>query len=114
MLTDDAYDEQGMLVDDISIPEIKYSTDAETDDGGWTPEGWLRMDNTLPQRYLVQMVEYGSTTRVFHLLVPDDATNGQWTITVGGDVSQLVIAVSGLTEFTTEPAPFHYTLVAQQ
>jgi immune inhibitor A len=109
-LTDDAVNETGMLIDDIAIPEINYSTDVESGSDGWTAEGWARIDNVLPQRYLVQMAEYGPTPRVFRLLGPDDGATGSWTVEVGGNVSRLVIAVSGLTEFTTEHAPCQYRL----
>jgi immune inhibitor A len=109
-ITDDSTTEQGMLLDDISIPEINYSTDAETDDGGWIPEGWVRIDNSLPERYVVQMVQYGQATQISRLLGPADGTSGQWSIKVGGDVTEVVISVSGLTEFTTESTPFSYTL----
>ncbi|MCC7451641.1 MAG: immune inhibitor A [Anaerolineae bacterium] len=111
-LTDDAVSEKGMLIDDISIPELNYATDTESDDGGWQAEGWVRIENVLPQRYLVQMAELGANPRVFRLLGPDDGVKGDWTVSVGGDVSRLVIAVSGLTEFTTETAPCQYQLTA--
>jgi len=61
LLTDGSTTLQGLLLDDISIPEINYSTDAESGDDNWQAEGWIRMDNTLPQTYLVQMIEYGAT-----------------------------------------------------
>ena len=108
-VTDDATTEQGMLLDDISIPEINYSTDAESDDGGWKSEGWVRMDNSLPERYMVQMVS--DNTQLTRLLGPADGTSGEWSIKVSSDV---VIAVSGLTEFTTERSPFTYTLTAER
>jgi immune inhibitor A len=109
-LTDDAVNEPGMLIDDISIPEINYSTDVESGHDGWIAEGWARIDNVLPQRYLVQMAEYGSTPRVFRLLGPDSGTTGNWTLDISGGVSRLTIAVSGLTEFTTEPGFCEYQL----
>ncbi len=109
-LTDDEVDLEGMLIDDISIPELNYSTDAETGDDGWVAEGWARIENVLPERYLVQMAEYGKTTRVFRLLGPDDGSQGKWTLNVGGDVTHLVVSVSGLTEFTTEQASVQYVL----
>ncbi len=111
-LTDDAVNEKGMLIDDISIPELKYTTDAESDDAGWQAEGWVRIENVLPQRYLVQMAELGANPRVFRLLGPEDGTKGNWTLSINGDVSRLVVAVSGLTEFTTETAPCQYQLTA--
>ena len=75
------------------------------------------MDNVLPERYLVQMVEYSSSPQVFRLLGPDvsavERVQGQWTLKLDGDVTQLVVTVSGLTEFATEPAPFTDTLEKQ-
>src|SRR5262249_27246113 len=112
-LTDAVLNFPGLAVDDLSIPEINYSTDAEADDGGLTAEGWVRMDNTLPQPYVVQMVEFGATTKVTRLLGPQDGIEGQWPISVGGDETRVIISVSGLTEFTTEAAPFTYTLTPQ-
>jgi hypothetical protein len=106
-VTDDATNEPGMLIDDISIPEINYSTDLEKDDGGWSADGWVRIDNALPQRYLVQMVQMGENDQVTRLLGPDAGNSGKWTIKADKDV---VITISGLTEFTTENAPYTYTL----
>ncbi|HVO43382.1 MAG TPA: hypothetical protein VMT34_12195, partial [Aggregatilineales bacterium] len=48
-LTDDEGTDDGVLVDDISIPEIRYSTDAEGGDEGWVAEGWTRIENVMPQ-----------------------------------------------------------------
>lgn len=116
-ITDDALVLPGMALDDIQIPEIGYSTDAESDNGGWQSEGWARMDNTLPETYLVQAIAISSTaanTTVKRLLSPTDGINGQWTITVGNGVKRVVIAVSGMTRYTDEPAPFSYTLTTAQ
>ncbi len=113
-ITDDAVTLPGMLVDDISIPEIGYHTDAETDDGGWVGAGWVRVDNTLPQRYLIQSVAIGQSTSVTRLLDASDGASGDWTLTVGGDVQRIVISLSGLTPFTTEAAPYTFTLTRQK
>ncbi len=113
-ITDDAVALPGMLIDDVSIPEISYSTDAEADDGGWQAEGWVRSDNTLPQRYLIQAVMYGKTRQVTRLLDPAQSISGSWELTVGGDVDRIVLSISGTTEFTTEPAPYSYTLTPER
>jgi hypothetical protein len=110
-VTDDATTEVGMLIDDISIPEIGYSTDVESGADGWQAEGWVRIDNVLPQRYLVQMVEFGPTPRVFRLLSPDGAVEGKWMLEIKDNISRLVVGVSGLTEFTTEKAACQYRIV---
>jgi immune inhibitor A len=110
LLTDGSTTYQGMLVDDIIIPEINYSSDVETGDDGWQAEGWLRIDNVLPQTYLVQMITYGPAIRITRLLSPGDGIDGSWEVNVGDDIWEVVISISGMTEFTTEPALFDYTL----
>ena len=112
-ITDEAVSEPGFAVDDISIPELGYSTDAETDDGGWTAEGWVRMDNALPQQYLVQLITVGSETTVKRLMVPTDGVTGEYQITIGAGTTQAVLTLSGMTEFTTEPTQLTYTLTKQ-
>ncbi|NLX10140.1 MAG: hypothetical protein GXY36_10830 [Chloroflexi bacterium] len=110
-ITDDAVTQPGFIVDDISIPEIGWSDDVEGGVGDWTSEGWLRMDNVLPQTFLVQLVQPGSVMApVMRLLGPDDAPQGEWEITVGGENGDAVIVVSGLAPVTTEPAAYSYTL----
>lgn len=110
-ITDLSINEPGIAIDDISIPEIGYSTDAETDDGGWTAEGWVRIQNTLPQRFSVQMVRFGEgVPELTRLLGPGDGYEGEWSITLEGEKHEVIIAIAGMTEFTNEPALARYTL----
>ncbi len=84
-ITDDSVTQPGMLIDDVSVPEIGYADDFESGDGGWTSEGWLLTNNVLPQPFLVQLVQTGNTAMpVTRLLGPEDAPQGEWEITLGG------------------------------
>ncbi len=109
-ITDDTVNEAGLLIDDISLPEIGYTSDAETGDDGWMAEGWVRIENVLPQRYLIQAVENDTAPRVFRLLGPADGTSGEWMLEVGGEISSVVLVLSGLTEGTTEEAAAQITV----
>jgi hypothetical protein len=109
-ITDDATTQPGMLIDDVSIPEIDYSDDFETADESWISEGWLLTNNVLPQRFLVQLVQPSSETPVTRLLGPDDTPQGEWEITVGGDTGRTILVVSGLAPVTTQPAAYNYIL----
>ncbi|MBN1202056.1 MAG: immune inhibitor A [Anaerolineae bacterium] len=120
-ITDDAVTQPGMLIDDVGVPEIGYFEDFERGDGGWASQGWLRMDNMLPQPFLVQLVQVplvdldsAETWPVTRLLGPDDTPNGSWEFTVGGSAGDAVIVVSGLAPVTTEAAQFSYTLEPAQ
>jgi hypothetical protein len=106
-MTDDAVTQPGMVIDDVSIPEIGYADDFESGEGGWTPEGWVWIDNVLPQRFLLMVVQPGnSDAPVTRLLDMNDQPQGEWEIDVDPNT---VIIVSGLTPVTTEPAD--YTVV---
>ena len=56
MLTDDGVNKPGMALDDLRIPEINWSDDAESDAAGWQALGFTRTDNRLPQRWEVRLV----------------------------------------------------------
>ena len=72
MITDEGTNQPGMLIDDVSIPEIGYASDFESGDGGWQAEGWIRTDNVLPQQVWVQAVQrVGKDISVSRWLAPD-------------------------------------------
>ena len=111
-ITDDAYNSPGFCVDDISIPELGYHYDAEDDDG-WMALGFIRTDNTLSQRYLVQLIELGAETRVRRMDL-DEAQKGQWVIEgLGGGMERAVLVVSALAPKTTELAGYQYSVRPQ-
>lgn len=102
-VTDGALNFNGLAIDDIAIPEIGWTDDAETP-GGWTASGFLRSSNQVQQRYLVQLIRFSDpptvTTRVVsggRLELDVDAT---------GDRKPPILAVSGLAPRSTETAAF--------
>ncbi|NDJ77831.1 MAG: hypothetical protein GYB65_16395 [Chloroflexi bacterium] len=114
-ITDDAVTQPGMVIDDISIPEIGYSYDVENGDDGWITEGWLRTDNVLPQRFLVQLVQTGNPAApVTRLLGEDDMPEGEWTFTLEENGGDTYLVISGLAPVTTEPTQFSVTLAAAE
>jgi hypothetical protein len=109
-VTDDAVNRPGWAIDDISIPEIGFFDDAETGLNGWQAEGFVRIDNILPQQFQVQVVELGDDVTVRPL--PLDATNSG-TITIeglGSTVDRAILIVTGLAPVTTQPASYQYKL----
>src|SRR5438874_2957631 len=58
-VTDQAFNRSGALIDDVKIPEIGFSDDAEQD-RGWKLDGFLRSDNHIPETYQVRLIEYGA------------------------------------------------------
>lgn len=107
-VTDAALNYAGLMVDDISIPELNYTTDFETDDGGWQGEGFVRMDNILAQKFLVQIIRQGDQTTVERVTL--DANNeGTHTFELGSGETAVVV-VSGITPYTTEVASYEVSI----
>ncbi|MCJ7767814.1 hypothetical protein MUP79_05450, partial [Candidatus Bathyarchaeota archaeon] len=103
---DDAVSRPGFAVDDISIPELGYKYDAEKDDG-WEAEGFIRMENILPQRWIVQVIEIaGRETRVQRIEL-DEEQKGEYLIDAD-EVDQVVLVISALAPSTTEAATYRY------
>jgi hypothetical protein len=109
-VTDDAVNEAGFLLDDISIEEIGFHDDGENGPSGWESEGWLLTDNKLEQRWLVQLIRANNDAVSVEMIPVGSDGRGQLTtegIAPGEDV---VLAVSGLTQHTTEPASYSYAI----
>ncbi|RME87141.1 MAG: hypothetical protein D6770_10185 [Anaerolineae bacterium] len=104
-VTDAAVNGEGFLLDDVSIPEIGYFTDFETDDGGWQGNGFVRVQNILPQTFRLALILEGQKTTVQSIpLSPDQMA--EIPLSLGNDVSEAVLVISGTTRFTREPAGY--------
>lgn len=109
-VTDEVYAAPGFAVDDIEIPEIGFRDDVENGDNGWKAEGFARIDNILPQKFILQAIEFGATPRI--VSIPLDAENrGTYTTDgLGKNLSRVVITVSGSTPVTWESAEYQYQI----
>jgi immune inhibitor A len=104
VITDDALNLPDLALQDIRIPEINYAYNADSGDGGWQAQGFVRMNNREPERYSVQLVSTGSdgTTQVKRLPLADDQT-GHWDVPLS-QLKNAVLVLSALARTTTEPA----------
>jgi len=108
-VTDAAVNGEGMLLDDIAIPETGYLTDFEEDDGGWQADGFVRMDNILPQTFRIALISRGSETTVAKYSVePGQAL--QIPLEFQNGVDEIVLVVSGTTRFTRQHANYQFSI----
>jgi hypothetical protein len=110
-VTDPAVNGEGLLLDDVSVPAINYSTDFETDDGGWNPAGFARNENTLPQTFRLALITHAASGTSVQIIpiAPDQSadislTNGQ------NGVQDVVLVVTGTTRFTRVVAPYQFSI----
>ncbi|MEA3440740.1 MAG: immune inhibitor A, partial [Chloroflexota bacterium] len=108
-LTDAAVNGEGFLLDDIAIPQTGYIADFEQDDGGWTGEGFVRIQNHLPQTFRLAVIRRGGTTSVDHYTL--DGDNALIIpLEIGGDVEEVVLVISGTTRFTRQKAAYRFSI----
>jgi len=93
-------------VDDVSIPELGFSDGADSG-GGWQAEGFRRIEKPLPQRFVVQLIERGDGSAVRRLEL--DAGN-RTEVALDGPA---IIVVAAITDGTTQPAGYRWTLTAR-
>ncbi len=108
-VTDANANGEGFLLDDVSIPQIHYSSDFEKDDGGWQADGFVRIVNVLPQTFGLTLISVGNTTTVQHIQVTPQIT-ADIPLHIGADVRRMVLVVSGLTRFTRQNATYRFAI----
>lgn len=108
MITDAAVNREGLAIDDIQIPELNFTDNA---DAGvdWQMEGWARVTNTLPQNWSVQMIvtKRDGARELRRVTV---ASNGSASAEIDfageGGIRSVILAISPTTQVTTEVASY--------
>jgi hypothetical protein len=110
-ITDAAVTYKGFLMDDISIPQIGYSENFESSEGGWVGEGFARVQNILPQTFHLGLISHtDSGTKVDIIPVNSDGT-AQIPIRIGSNgVQDVVLVVTATTRFTLEEAAYQFEI----
>jgi len=106
-VTDAAVNENGLMVDDVKVEAVGYSSDFEMDEGGWQAAGFVRVQNRLPQTFAVSVISTGRnpTVQTYQLT---DTHSVSIPMTVGDQVDSVILVVSGTTRFNTQPAIYRY------
>ncbi|MBN2549212.1 MAG: immune inhibitor A [Anaerolineales bacterium] len=108
-ITDAAVNGEGFLVDDIAIPETGYYTDFESGEDGWQAEGFVRIQNILPQTFRLTLITRGDQTTVQTIeLTSDNAAD--IPLSIGEDVDEVFLVVSGVTRFTRQKATYQFSI----
>ena len=112
-ITDEGYNRPGMAIDDMSIPEIGWSDDAEAN-RGWKASGWIRIGDKVPQRWFVAFIEKGTggVNRVREMTV---SSNGTGTLDISGigsgtNTREAILVIAALAPKTTEVANYTVTI----
>ena len=104
-VTDEGTSDDGICIDDVSIPEIGYFDDVESD-GLWDAQGFIRTNTLAPQDYLVQVVEIGDEVNVRQMALDQD---GSGTLTLSGfgeGLERAVVIVAPVAPKTAYPSSY--------
>lgn len=109
-VTDAAVNGKGMAIDDLALDAVGYASDLENDLGGWTAEGFVRVQNKLPQTVNLSVVTYANSG----ISVEHHSFQGELNLSLpglsAGDVQKVVLVISGTTPFTREKAAYYIAL----
>ncbi len=103
-VTDDSYNADGLAIDGIQIPEVGWRDDV-ADDEGWVAEGFVRTDNRVPQRYLVEAL--GSRSIPVRQASVD--ASGRAALPLAGGET-VTVAIAGLTPLTRHQSEYELSL----
>jgi immune inhibitor A len=104
-ITDDAVNEDGICIDDISIPEIDYLDDAEGE-GLWQSLGFIRTDNRVSQNYLVQVISMGAEITIRNMPLEQDSTGTLILRGFGADLERAILIIAPIAPKTTQSSPY--------
>lgn len=106
-ITDLAIHEEGFLLDDVSVPEAGYFTDFEDGEDGWIGDGFVRVQNVLPQTYAVSLITLGREVTVEKIEL-EAGNSVEIPILIDRNNQEVVLVVSGTTRFTRLPTEYNF------
>ncbi len=109
-ITDGALTGEGLLLDNLAVPETGYFTSFEEDDGGWEAAGFVRVENVIPQTYHVSMIAFGASGTTVTYLDLDASNRLEILIEIGSEIDELVLIVSGTNRFSRLKAGYTFEI----
>ncbi|MCX8023834.1 MAG: immune inhibitor A [Thermanaerothrix sp.] len=107
-VTDAAVNGEGFLLDDVAIPAIGYFSDFEHDEGGWQAEGFVRIQNRLPQTFRLTLIRQGKRLTIEPLALDENQrTTFEFTL---DEHETATVIISGTTRFTRQPATYRLSV----
>ncbi len=76
-------------------PGDRNFSDFENDDGGWEADGWVRIQNVLPQSFQVSLIKQGDTTVVEDIPLTAENT-AEIPLEFGNGVDEITLVVPQL------------------
>jgi hypothetical protein len=106
-ITDSGVNGEGFLLDDLTIPAIGYSSDFESADAGWEADGFIRVQNTIPQTYRLALINRGSNGMDVQIIPIATDQTADIPLTFGkDDLQDAILVVTATSRYTRQAAPY--------
>jgi immune inhibitor A len=104
-VTDAAVTGEGFLLDGVSIDAVNYKSDFETDGGGWTAEGFSRVQNIIPQTFRLTLITKGSNGTTVQAIELSSDQLAEIPLSLK-DGEEAILIVTGTTRYTRKSATY--------
>jgi hypothetical protein len=109
-ITDASVNGEGFLFDDVELKVINFSDDFEVNDGKWIAEGFVRIENTLPQIFSVSVINKDKGVNIEKFFYEEQTETSYIVRNIDEKIHEIV-AISGLTRFTHKPAQYEISIL---
>lgn len=102
----------GFVLDDIAVPEIGFSDDAESDTQGWEAEGFVRAAGEVAQGWRLRLITFddeGGRLSVSDLPLTDGRT-AEFTSSASPTGERPILIVAALAPETLQPASYQLSI----
>jgi hypothetical protein len=96
----------GLALDDINIPEIDFFDDVESDDAGWTAEGFTRATFNLAQKWHLQLISHSDQGPNIQTLPVDEYGELSVTLKAIETIKRPILIVAATAPTTLEAASY--------
>jgi len=108
-VTDAAVTGEGFLLDDVSVSATNYQSDFETDDGGWTAEGFSRVENIIPQTFRLALITKDANGGAVKMIEVSADQLAEIPLSLeSGEEATLI--VTGTTRYTRKSATYQFEI----
>ncbi len=113
-VTDAALNGEGLLLDELRIDAIGYFANFESDEGGWQPEGFVRVQNILAQRFAVSVIYEDGAQTVIEKYQFWGGETFTIPVSLNDNFNKTSILISGTTRYTQQPANYRLRLINRE
>jgi hypothetical protein len=109
-ITDASVNGEGFLLDDVELNVINFLDDFEISDGKWIAEGFVRIENALPQIFSVSVIEKDRGMNIEKFFFKKQ-TEILYIVKNSDEKMHEIVVISGLSRFTHIPARYEISIL---